>query len=771
LKKEKKHWILAIDLILLALVIVGAYSIFLHFERNLILTGNIPQGYVGREACISCHNIEYSKWQGSHHDRSMDIATDATVMGDFNNVEVESGGKVHKLYKKENKFYAWTVGEEGSMQEFEIKYVFGFCPLQNYMVEFDKGRVQVLALTWNSMDSAWYHMADSVYKNEKYDHENWLHWSNQAQNWNSMCADCHSTNLQKGYNYETGEYETTWSEIDVSCETCHGPAMRHVTWAEIDSLERPKIENFGLGVKTSGIDNKQYVDFCQRCHSRRMAFGDFPYDHTDVYQHTDFSLPRPPEYFIDGQILDEDYVYGSFTQTKMYMLNVSCKNCHDVHSGELLFEGNALCRQCHEAVKYESYSHHFHQEPGGRGEAVISESGIRFEVGEGSKCINCHMHGRYYMGVDYRRDHSFRVTRPDMTKSMGVPNACNQCHAKESVKWAQSYFDKWYGTDHATHYGEVFYQAQQGDVLAVDPLIGILNDPLYSPVIKRTAMEFLASLPVNNDSVFVNRLHSKDPGIRLSALRSIQLNSIDLVNQVLPCLSDPVKALRLEAANRLAGINFKQLADSVQLPYKAALSEYLEVLKYNSDFPIGKFSLGNFYYNTGDYQHAEKYYLAALNQDSELQHIKVNLAYLYYNNNQLDNAAKYFKDYLKQVENDGEVMYAYALLLSEMKEYESSLEYLQKAAKLNPEIARIDYNLAMMYDYFEKKELAVKYIKSAIGKDSGNLEYYSALLDLYSRYKQAEMARRTAKEIVDKFPKNKITPELLKRVEENMVRE
>ncbi len=723
-------------------VIIFSILIFCAGCSNVEKRLHEPNFYIGRTSCTSCHEKEYKLWMGSHHDKAMDYATDSTVLGDFNDVELNYGGMVHKLYKRGASFFAWTDGEDGTMQEFEIKYVFGFYPLQNYMVEFDKGRIQVLALTWNSMDMEWYHMADSVYKNEKYDHENWLHWTNQAQNWNSMCADCHSTNLEKGYNAVTKEYNTTWSEIDVSCEACHGPSSRHVAWAEIDSLKRPKIQNFGLEVKTGGISSQQFVDGCARCHSRRMAFGDYPHNHSKVYQHTDFSLPRPPEYYIDGQILDEDYVYASFTQSKMYMLNISCKNCHDAHSGELILEGNALCLQCHVAEKYNDYSHHFHQEAGGKGMAVVSESGIRFEVGEGSKCINCHMHGRYYMGVDYRRDHSFRNPRPDLSESLGVPNACNQCHACESVEWAVGHYNSWYGTDRKQHYGEVFQSAQNGKVEAVESLLEIGQDQQQAPVIRRTALEYLGRLSHEHDTILYRFLENKNPGIRLSALRSLEITSIEDVNRVLPLIMDEYRAVRLEVANKLSGLNPGQVHDSLKSGYQNIVNEYLEVLTYNSDFPMGKFSLGNLHYNQGEYQQAEAYYKAALQQDKELHYIKVNLAYLYYRKGDLKLAGKYFNDYLSFYPEDGEIMYASALLLAETKEYEQALKYLLQARELNPENARIDYNIAMMYDFRNDTLNTEQFLLSAISKDSSRIEYLTALFEFYQKYNWLAKAKQ-----------------------------
>ena len=151
--------------IALALGILLFLPLYIFVELNF-RTDNNNNGataqYVGRTTCLSCHEEECRQWKGSHHDRSMDLAADSTVLGNFDHAELESNGRTHKFYKKDDRFYVFTDGENGEMQEFEIKYVFGFTPLQQYLVEFDHGRFQVLPLTWNTINKNWYHMADSI---------------------------------------------------------------------------------------------------------------------------------------------------------------------------------------------------------------------------------------------------------------------------------------------------------------------------------------------------------------------------------------------------------------------------------------------------------------------------------------------------------------------------------------------------------------------------------------------------------------------------------
>ena len=754
MRNRKKIENINLIIIVVIILLIPAYLIKVRVISAKKLNADIiEERFVGKEACIECHAIEYEQWKGSHHDLAMDYANDSTVLGDFNNIEFTAKGKTHKFYKRDEKFFVYTDGENGEMQEFEVKYTFGFTPLQQYMVEFEKGRVQVLALTWNTLDSSWYHMADSVYQNEIVDHNNWLHWTNQSQNWNSMCADCHSTNLVKGYDLNTDSYNTTWSEIDVSCEACHGPSSKHIEWANLPEYSRSGFDNFGLVVKTSNIDNKQYVDQCARCHTRRAAISDYNLKSKSIFDHMIPNLPTEPNYHIDGQILEEDYVYGSFTQSKMYMHDVQCNDCHEVHSGNRLFEDNRLCLQCHIADKYDTREHHFHKFAGEEGEAVISEAGVKFEVGEGARCINCHMHAQYFMGVDYRNDHSFRIPRPDLSEKLGTPNACNQCHKDESNKWAQDYIEQWYGKSRHFQYGEAFALARDGDSQGFLRLKNIVYDDLYPEIVRSTALEYLGRMYQDSGkTILLEMILNLNPQIRYSATRSLMLNTENSLQNLLLLLYDEIKAIRIECAIKLMSVNSNQIPEKYHNVLQQVTNEYVQYLEYNADFPVGKFNLANYYYHTNDFENAEKFYISALKQDSEIHEIKINLAYLYNATGKPEKAELLFKSYLENNPNDGGVLFSYGLLLSELTRYEESLDYLLKASAAQPENARIDYNIAMMYDFFGDKIKAERFLKYTIEKEDSNISYYESLLNFYLQNNNQAKIKKLATVILENFP-------------------
>ena len=166
-----------------------------HYEEISQTSNKHIDGYVGDANCISCHKNEYSLWKGSHHDLAMQVANDSTVLGDFNNVNTKIDGVSYSFYKKEKSFYVKIKEIDGSENEYKITYTFGVTPLQQYLVDFDKGKKQVLRATWDVIKKTWYHQ----YKGDTIAPHDWLHWTKGAQNWNTMCAECHSTNLKKNY--------------------------------------------------------------------------------------------------------------------------------------------------------------------------------------------------------------------------------------------------------------------------------------------------------------------------------------------------------------------------------------------------------------------------------------------------------------------------------------------------------------------------------------------------------------------------------------------
>ena len=193
----------------------------------------IEAAFVGSAQCASCHEGSYQAWKGSQHALAMQHASEQAVLGDFGGAKFRYAGIESTFFRRDGKFFVRTDGPDGKLADFEVKYAFGVDPLQQYLVEFPDGRLQALSIAWDARPKAsggqrWFHL----YPKEKIDFRDELHWTKRSQNWNFMCADCHSTNLRKAYDAATDRFKSTWSEISVGCEACHGPGSAHVEWAK-----------------------------------------------------------------------------------------------------------------------------------------------------------------------------------------------------------------------------------------------------------------------------------------------------------------------------------------------------------------------------------------------------------------------------------------------------------------------------------------------------------------------------------------------------------
>ena len=723
--------------------------------------------FAGSKKCMDCHKAEYDKWQNSHHDRAMDVAGDVSVLGDFNNAVVEFHGVTTRFYRKDDKFFVQTQGPDGKMGEFEITHTFGWYPLQQYLVPFPGGRLQCLPIAWDVKKKKWYHLYPDAPINPK----DWLYWTNAGQNWNGMCAECHSTNLKKNYAIETDAYKTTWSEIDVSCEACHGPGSHHVEWAELPDMARPQSADYELVVKAKGMDSRRQVELCAPCHSRRAILGDYTHAEPDLLDSMLPSLLTPELYFTDGQILEEVYVYSSFTQSKMYSRNVRCSDCHDVHSIKKVKEGNGLCLQCHRAGIYDTKEHHFHQSKGEKGEPIKSADGkVLFDVGTGAECVQCHMPGRNYMVIDYRPDHSFRIPRPDLSIKLGTPNACNRCHVDKSDQWSDQHITKWYGPGRKAHYGTILAEGRERSADAHKDLLKLASDPLYPVIVRSTALSLLEAYPGKETSrAYELALMDDEALIRRTAVD--HLNVSDIVRQtalLTSMLYDPVKAVRIEAARRMSELADPRLDVAQKMIFQASLDEYQESMEYSADFAFGRYNLGNLYVALKQPQKAVANYQAAIKIDNLFYPAKVNLAMLYSKMGENNEAETLLREVVNFHPQIYEAHYSLGLLLAEEKKYAEAANYLKQAAKGMPERARIHYNLGLLLQHLKKDSDAEVSLLKAQELEPDNFEYLYALADFYLKRRKLHKARSIAREMVARHPAQRIGHDILNLIENNL---
>ena len=659
--------------------------------------------YVGGAACASCHAKEHAAWQGSQHDRAMAEATEATVLGNFGGARFAHAGVTSTFFRRDGRFFVNTDGPDGRLADFEIRYTFGVEPLQQYLVEMPGGRLQALGIAWDTRPAKqggqrWFHL----YPDRKLKAGDPLHWTGIDQTWNYQCADCHSTNLRKNYDEQTNRYATTWTDIDVGCEACHGPGSNHVAWAKSEGDRQRHAAGKGLTVRLDerrGIswaidsatgnatrsaprDSSREIETCGRCHARRGQFTDGWHAGQRLADGYRVSLIEPGLYWDDGQQRDEVFNYGSFLASRMHAKGVTCSDCHDPHSGRTRAPGNAVCGQCHAPAKYEAATHHHHP-PGSAG----------------AECAACHMPTTTYMVVDPRHDHGFRIPRPDRTVSLGTPNACNQCHKDRKPEWAAAAVKQWYAQPKAGHqtFAEPFAMAERGAPGAQRALVAVAEDRELSGYVRAGAIRRLGTYlgPATLPTVRV-ALGDPDSHVRAAAVAALADADVRLREQLLPpLLTDPVRLVRIDAARSLAGAPEARLSPQDRARFTAALDEYVAAERFNADRPEGRANLGNLHALQGRDEEAVAAYRGALALDPSFTQAALNLADLQRSRGAEGDAEKTLRATLARDPRSAPARFALGLSLTRQKRTAEALKELAEAARLAPDNSRFAYVYAV----------------------------------------------------------------------------
>lgn len=689
--------------------------------------------FVSEALCAGCHAQQYDEWRKSHHALAMQEATEENVLGDFRDIRYRAQGATTRLFRRDGTYMINTEGPDGQSHDYPVRYVFGYTPLQQYLVDFGSGRLQVPSIAWDTINRRWF----NLYPDEKIDHRDELHWTQAAHNWNFMCAECHSTGVRKNYDYTYDSYDTRYFQINVGCQGCHGPASVHLQWTQTyaGAKEAPTdAAQMGFQVDLKAADSRVQIEACARCHSRRSVIApDYRYGKRLMDTHLP-ALIEEPLYYADGQIRDEVYVYGSFLQSKMAAKGLRCSDCHNPHSATQKADGNALCAGCHNASGpkarpgidtaglqkklYDGREHHFHT-PGT----------------PGSQCVDCHAPKTRYMVVDPRADHSFRIPRPDLTEKIGTPNACNGCHRDKSPAWAVAAIQRAHPEYRPEpHYGEALAAGRDGKIGAVQSLAEVAGHARYPAIVRASALELLGRYPGAISGRLISEgLWDSDPLVRRAAVGGLQAVPVEQRAPLLTrLLTDPVLAVRLEAARLLAAAPPELLDTASRRNLDAALGELESSYRANLDRAEGRINFGNLYFELGRYDEAEKYYRSALDVEHASVAAIVNFADFYRSTDREPAAEKLLRDGLASYPDNPAISRSLALSLVRQQRKSEALALLARSLKATGD-ADLAYLYALALDDSGEPRKAIEILEQEFPRAHGNRSILLMLAALHAK--------------------------------------
>ena len=714
-------------------VIAGSLFLQCLISRRVVAESSsalLPAGFAGSAVCTSCHELQGKVWARSQHAKAMQAATGQTVLGDFNGAEAEHFNSKARFYRKEGGFFVAIEGKDGKQEELAVKYTFGLDPLQQYLVEFADGRIQALPYAWDTRPNSeggqrWFHL----YPSEDIPPSDPLHWTGPQQNWNYMCAECHSTNVHKNYDAARDTFHTTFSEVSVGCEACHGPGAGHVQWA--GNGQPGDVPRHGFPSVPSG---RGAMETCDRCHSRRGEFSEASRPGQPL---ADTHLPAfltSDLFEDDGQMKDEVFNTSSFQQSKMFANGVVCTDCHDPHSGMLKAPGSSVCSQCHSPEKFAAVNHTGHS------------------AGPNSPdCIACHMPARTYMAVDRRHDHSFRIPRPDLSVKIGTPNTCNSCHSDRDSAWAAAAIERWHGPLRKGFqtYAEALHAARLDQPEASDLLLKVAQDASVPAIARATALLELRGRPsVAAEAETGRGLHDSDPMVRIGALRALELHPPEARwESGKASLTDPVRAVRMQAANLLADIPMTSLQADDRRALDAAAHEYIAAQEFNADRAEERTNLAGFFARQGKTSLAEQEYRAAIRLSPRQVPPRVDLADLYRAAGREAEAEILLRQTISEIPEAAAAHHALGLSLIRQKRYDDAIQSLQRAAELEPAQPRYAYVYGVALQSAGKGTEAREVLSRALITNPSNVDILTALLQDALKMRELESALTYAERI------------------------
>ncbi|MDH3977347.1 MAG: tetratricopeptide repeat protein [Gammaproteobacteria bacterium] len=696
-------------------------------------------GYVGATSCAECHAEQTNLWRDSHHDQAMALATAETVLGDFADAEFKHQGVTTRFYQRDGAFFVEADDRDGNMAEFPIRYTFGVYPLQQYIVELSNGKLQTLGASWDSRPQSeggqrWFH----VYGDDPIDHTDVLHWTWPAQNWDSMCSDCHSTEVRRSYDVDTDQFTTTWKEINVACEACHGPGEAHVDWARNGG----EIPNKGLAAifderrdvtwimnpetgnsqRSTPLQSHKELDTCAGCHARRSIIS-ADEDHIgtflDRYQLSDIASPL---YYPDGQLLDETYVVGSFLQSKMHQQGVTCSDCHEPHSLELRAPGPKVCLQCHDSNQYAVTEHHQHAPDSA-----------------GADCIECHMPPTTYMQNDPRHDHSIRIPRLALSAELDLPEPCTNCHTDKNAEWAAANWTT--ATDkQPQHWSAIMARATTGDREAVTKQYELILDETIPAVIRASAV---MQTPFIQDPgaarVMYERTIKSDPLIRTALANAMRNAPPEIISTYgFTLLTDDVKSVRIAAAFSLAGMDPVMLTPEQQKLLNTGIQDYIDVQLLNNERAESHVNIGNINALQGRLNKAAKAYQTAIKVNPYYVPAYVYYAEIYRQQERPTASEAVLRDGLTLMPEQAALHYHLGMALVRQARMDDALEELEIAAKSPDSEAMFALGYGLALDAHGDTEAAIEWLAAARERFPADQSLLAALANLYQRTGNAE---------------------------------
>jgi tetratricopeptide (TPR) repeat protein len=516
----------------------------------------------------------------------------------------------------------------------------------------------------------------------------------------------------------------------VNCESCHGPAAKHVKLMQQGST------GVDIGLEAlATLDQDRSVGTCMGCHAlkTRLASGYVPGAQLTQFYSVALSQLGEKPFTPDGRTRTFAYQEGHYASDCYRNGGMTCASCHDPHTqGYRTVDGEPIpgrvddrqCTSCH-ASKRDNVQQHTKHVPGSTG----------------SNCVSCHMpyEQQHELGraIKYgRSDHTIAIPRAALDSSLGLVGSCKSCHAEKSVQQLAQQSERWWGTmkPHEPAVAGLLLARDERDVTKATPLLlqpqsrnAMAQVAGMAEWLDRFATPRMASVPASLEESLTAMAGSTDLDVQALALATLHYTRGQerrvrrtLTEQLGRAKDAPTRdALRRRWATVLGG-----LGDAAREGgrYDQAIAAYKAALEVTPNAAPVLLNLGLTYAARGDMGGAVNAYRQSLQADPRQPLSEVNLGIALEQGGDPEGAKAAYE---RAIAVDPTAALPYlnigTMLLRAQRAAEAR-PWLEKALARDPGLATGHFQLALVFVQSGELERAERSVKRALALDPANGE-------------------------------------------------